>query len=256
MSYTFTISNILIWATTAVLFGSLFLLPLFFERVEGLSALSTGEILISQGLAMAVGLGISGGLYNRIGPRILAVTGAVLVTISMIGFTRLDVTTSGADLQVWLILRGIGLGLVTQPVQTLAVSVVSNKLMAKASSLINSTKVAFGAVGVAVLTTYVTQQGAAHAKDIAAGFLAHPLSGVAATCVQQVGQNAQALQVCVTQHAVTMGLNDTFLFSLIGCAVCAGLALFVGRDPAIEAAKAAKERGEAVEEPPVPVLSE
>jgi hypothetical protein len=43
-----------------------------------------------------------------------------------------------------------------------------------------------------------------------------------------------------------MGLNDTFLFALIGCAVCTVLALFLGRDPAIEAARAAEERGEAV----------
>ena len=247
-SYTFTISNILIWVTTAVLFGSIFLLPLFFERVEGLSAQTTGEILISQGLAMAVGIGISGRLYNRVGPRILAVIGAALVTISLIGFTNLDVTTTGADLQVWLILRGLGLGMVGQPLQTLAVSVVSNRLMAKATSLINSTKTAFGAIGVAVLTTYLTQQSTTHAKDIAAGLATRPLSGVAATCVQQVGLHAQALlQVCVGQHAATMGLNDTFLFSLIGCAICTGLAFFVGRDPAIEAAKRAKKDGETVE---------
>ena len=255
-SYTFTISNILLWATGAVLFGSLFLLPLFFERVEGLSALTTGEILISQGLAMAVGLAISGRLYNRVGPRILAVTGTAIVAVSMIGFTRLDVTTTGADLQLWLILRGIGLGLVTQPVQTLAVSVVSNQQMAKASSLINSTKLVFGAVGVAILTTYLTQQSMAHAKDIAAGFLTRPPGGVAAACVQQVGQHAQALQACVAQHAVTMGLNDTFLVALIGCVICTVLAFFVGRDPAIEAAKEARKRGESVEEPVVPVMSE
>ncbi len=239
-NYTFTISNILIWATTAILFGSLYLLPVFFEQVQGLSALSTGEIVISQGLAMAVGLGIGGKLYNKIGPRILAVVGAALVTVSMIGFTRLDVTTTGADLQVWLILRGLGLGLVAQPLQTLAVSVVSNRLMAKASSLINSTKTAFGAIGVAVLTTYLTQQTATHVRDIAAGFSTHPVSGVALTCVQQVDQHAQALQACVVQHAATMGLNDTFLFSLVGCTICIVLAFFVGRDPAIEAAKEAQ----------------
>ena len=256
-SYTFTISNILIWATTAVLFGSLFLLPLFFERVQGLSALTTGEILISQGLAMAAGLAIGGKLYNRIGPRILSVAGLALVAVSMIGFTQLDVTTTGASLQIWLILRGIGLGLVAQPLQTLAVSVVSNRLMAKASSLMSSTKLVSGAVGVAVLTTYLTQKGAAHAKDIAAGLLTHPLSGVAATCAQQAGTHAQALQTCVTQHAVTMGLNDTFFVSLIGCIICTVLAFFVGRDPAIEAAKEAKKRGEVVEaQPSVPVLSE
>jgi hypothetical protein len=103
----------------------------------------------------------------------------------------------------------------------------------------------FGAVGVSALTTYLTQQTTTHAKD------------VAATCVQQVGQHGQALlQACVVQHAATMGLNDTFLISLIGCIICTVLALFVGRDPAVEAAKAAKERGEIVDAPPVPALSE
>ena len=255
-NYTFTIANILLWATTAMLFGSIFLLPFFFENVEGLSSLTTGEILITQGLAMAVGLAIGGRLYNTIGPRILAVVGIALVAISMIGFTRLDVTTTGASLQLWLILRGIGLGLVGQPLQTLAVSVVSNKQMAKASSLMSSTKTVSGALGVAILTTYLTQQTATHARDIAAGFAARPLSGVAATCVQQAGQHAQALQACVTQHALTMGLNDTFMFSLIGCIICTVLAFFIGHDPALEVAKQAKKRGEAVENSPVPMLGE
>lgn len=255
-SYTFTMANILTWATTAVLFGSLFILPLFFESVQGLTALSTGEILITQGLAMAVGLAIGGKLYNKVGPRVLAVAGLAVAAISMIGFTRLDTGTTGADLQLWLILRGLGLGLVAQPLQTLAVSVVSNRQMAKASSLISSTKVVFGAVGVALLTTYLTQQATTHAHEIAAGLLTRPVGGVVATCVQQASQSAQALKLCVTQHALTMGLNDTFLVVLIGCGVCTALAFFLGRDPAIEAAKAAKKRGETVEQPPVPVMSE
>ncbi|HEY6539367.1 MAG TPA: DHA2 family efflux MFS transporter permease subunit [Ktedonobacteraceae bacterium] len=255
-NYTFTMANVLTWATTAVLFGSLFILPLFLESVQGLSALSTGEILITQGLAMAVGLAIGGKLYNQVGPRILAVAGLAVATISMIGFTQLNTGTTGADLQLWLILRGLGLGLVAQPLQTLAVSVVSNQQMAKASSLISSTKVVFGAVGVAVLTTYLTQRGTMYAGQIATSLQTRPLSGVAAACVQQAGQNASALKLCVQQHAVTMGLNDTFLFVLVGCAVCTLLACFIGRDPAIEAAKAARKRGEAIEKPPVPVMSE
>jgi MFS family permease len=228
-------------------------LPFFFENVQGLSALTTGVIFISQGLAMAVGLGIGGKLYNWVGPRILAVVGTALVAVSMIGFTHLEVATTGASLQIWLIMRGLGLGLMGSPLQTLAVSVVSNKQMAKASSLMSSTKTVFGAVGVTVLTTYLVQQSAAHAKDIAAGFHATPLQGVAATCVQQAGPHAAALQACVTQHALTMGMNDTFVFALIGCAICTLLACFVGRDPAIQAAKKARKSGEKVEEKPVPV---
>src|SRR5262249_31393915 len=147
-SYTFAMANLLIWVTTAALFGSIFLLPFFFENVERLSAMATGAILISQGLAMAVGLIISGRLYNLVGPRLLSVVGAVLVAVSMLGFTNLTVTTTGADVQIWLILRGLGLGLVGMPLQTVGVSVVNNQQMAKASSLMSSTKTVFGAVGV------------------------------------------------------------------------------------------------------------
>jgi len=53
-----------------------------------------------------------------------------------------------------------------------------------------------------------------------------------------------------------MGLNDTFLFVLVGCAICTVLAFFLGRDPAIEAAKAARKGGEVVEAQPVRILSE
>ena len=69
-------------------------MPFFFERVQQLSALETGEVVIGQGGAMAVGLAISGRLYDRIGPGALAIAGAILVTVSMFGFTRLTVATT------------------------------------------------------------------------------------------------------------------------------------------------------------------
>ncbi len=233
-SYTFTIGNVLSWVSTAVFFGSLFLLPVFFERVENLSALSTGEIVISQGLAMSVGLSISGRIYNRVGPRVLTVVGAILVAVSMFGFTRLTPTTTGEDLQIWLILRGLGLGLFFQPLQTLSVSVVSPQLMAKATSLTSSTRNIAGAVGVAALFSYLNQQTATHVQS------------ATTTCGSHL--QALALHACIAQQSVTMGMNDTFFLALIGCIVCAIATVFVGRDPALEAAKAAKKRGEAVEE--------
>lgn len=237
-NYTFTIANVLAWISSAVFFGSIFLVPVFFERVENLSALTTGEIVIAQGLAMAVGLAISGGLYNRVGPRVLAVVGAILVTVSMFGFTRLTATTTGTDVQLWLVLRGLGLGLFIQPLQTLSVSVVSRQQMARATSLRNSTSTVFSAVGVAGLASYLTQQATTHLKE------------ATATCVAQAGQHLQlaGFHVCIGQQAMTMGMNDTFFFALIASAICAIATIFIGRDPALEAAKAAKKRDEKGEE--------
>ncbi len=183
---------------------------------------------------MGVGVALSGKLYNIVGPRLLSVIGAILVAVSMIGFINLTTTTSGQDVQLWLIVRGLGLGLVGQPLQTLVVSVVSKQQMAKASSLMNSTKTLFGTLGIALLTTYLTQQTTTHVKD----------KDITLTCAQQAGRNMPLVKVCITQHAMTMGFNDTFMLSLIGCIICAVMAIFVGRDSALEAAKAAKKRGE------------
>jgi EmrB/QacA subfamily drug resistance transporter len=85
-SWTFSISNLLLWAFAATFFGSLFLLLLFFENVQGQLALTTGELVISQGIATAVSMIISGKLYNRVGPRLLTTVGFALLTISSVGF--------------------------------------------------------------------------------------------------------------------------------------------------------------------------
>jgi EmrB/QacA subfamily drug resistance transporter len=261
-NYTFSIANVAMWIVVGVLFGSLFLLPQFFESVQGDTSLAAGEILITQGLAMGVGMALSGALYNRVGPRIIAVIGLIFLAGGTYGLTQLTVNTTGQSLQVWLIARGLGLGSVNTVLQTLALSVVSNKAMAKASSLVSVTRQVAGALGVAALTAYLTQQATSHALDIGnaikSGLQTHQLSGAAATCVQAGGAtlNQAAIHNCVVQQATTMGMNNAFYVVFICCTASIILALIVGRDPAIEAYKQAKARGEDVKVERAAVMSE
>lgn len=236
-SYTFSMANLLNWALGAFIFGSLFLLPFFFENVQGRSPLAAGEILIAQGIGAAAATFAAGALYNRVGPRILVTAGFVLMTVATLGLRQLDVGTTWQSLQVWLVVRGAAFGLANIPLQTLAVSVVSNRAMARASSLVNVTRQVFTAVGVAALTAYLTQQSGTYGTDIAAAFRVRPPSGVAATCLATVGHSLPALRTCAQQHATAMGLNDTFTALALGCAVAALFALLLGRDPAVEAIK-------------------
>lgn len=261
-NYTFTMTNVLLWAISGLLFGSVFLIPVFFESFRGLSPLTTGEILISQGVAAAVATPIAGRLYNSVGPRILAAVGFALLTVGTIGFTQLDLTTTGQSVQGWLILRGLGLGLTNIPLQTLVLSVVSNRAMARASSLVSVTRQVAGAIGIAALATYWTQQGISHGKDLAATFQASPqFAQVQAACAARYGTNTQAITTCIKQavqqyvapHAAVAGLNDVFLVCTIGTGICIALAMLVGRDPAVEAAKRASARGEIVEPRPAMV---
>lgn len=248
-NYTFTSANMLMWGVSAFLFGSLILLPFFFERVRGETALSTGEIVISQGLAAVVTTVIAGRFYNRIGPRVMAVVGFALITAGTYGLTNFTVTTNGQDIQIALILRGLGLGLTNIPLQTLALSAISNREMARASSLVNVTRQVAGAVGIATLTTYLTQQTTSHVDGVKAAFTAGPLADAQAACVTQYGRNVQAIQACVgtfakvheqpyiVSHAFVLGLNETFLLTTIATGVCIALALVAGRDPNIGRAR-------------------
>lgn len=261
-NYTFSIANILTWVLTAALFGALFFYPVFFERVQGKSPLTTGEILLPQGLTAALGVLLAGRLYNVLGPRPLIVIGLAIATVATWGFTNLNVNTDSTTLQAWLMVRGVGFGLSNIPLQTLVVSRISNQAMARASSLVNVTRQIFSAVGLTLLTTYFVQQTTSHAGQATTDFTNGPLHDATVHCAQQFGTNVPAIQQCVGQfaqangptyvfqHVATLGLNDTFFLSMIGVAACVGIALFLGRDQNVQRLKAARARGETVQAQP------
>jgi len=263
--YSFTVANVLTWVVSGFLFASLYLLPIFFQNVQNYSPLQSGEFVIVQGLGAAVATLIAGRLYNRVGPRTLVAVGFALVTIGTYAFTQLNVNTSWQSLQVWLLIRGLGLGLTNIPLQTLAVSAISNRAMARASSLINVTRQVFGAIGITALTTVFVQQtqnkAIALTKQYASGSPfdpTTPLGQISAACAKPFGatasQHTAQIQACVQQavgHSVaataqTYGITVAFAVSMVGCAAAIVLALFIGKDPAVEAAKQAAVRGETV----------
>jgi EmrB/QacA subfamily drug resistance transporter len=273
LNYTFTTSNVLMWAISAFLFSSLFLLPIFFQNVQGHTPLQSGEFVIVQGLFAAIGTVLSGRLYNQVGPRILASIGFVLVTAGTFGFTRLDVNTTWQSLQPWMALRGLGLGFTNIPLQTLSLSVVSNRAMARASSLVNVMRQVAGAIGLTVLTTFFVQQSKSYGTSLAAAHTSgspldptSPLGKLFAVCSQPFGaaaaQHGAQIQACVQQvtqqyvlpRAQASGLSDTFTLSMIGCAIALVLALFLGRDPNVVAMKQAAKSGQAPAPQPRPAM--
>jgi EmrB/QacA subfamily drug resistance transporter len=186
-NYTFTATNVLTWVVSAFLFSSLFLLPIFFQNVQGHTPLESGEFVIVQGLSAAFATIISGRLYNRVGPRILTTIGFALVTAGTYGFTQLTPTTSWQSLQVWMVLRGLGLGFANIPLQTLMLSVVSNRAMARASSLANVLRQVFGAIGLTILTTIFVQKTTDYAATQTAS-----VKAATQTAIQQATQKAVA----------------------------------------------------------------
>ena len=240
-SGTFTISNLVSWAIGAIAFGSLFLIPLYFENVLGRSPLDTGILLIPMGLAAAVAVAVTGRLYNRVGPRLLTMAGLAMLALGSIGFTSAGPQTDGWSLTPWLMLRGAGFGMAGMlPIQNLAMSVVSNVAMARASSLFNVTRQIWAAVGVAGMSSYLTSR----ATELAPQFAVQARTGIgpAGACVAATPMDLSAIRVCASRFITADALNDTFVLVVLLTVATLLVALFMGQDPAVRLARTAEVR--------------
>lgn len=198
-SYNFTIASIISWLSAIVIFGSVFLVPVFLEQVRTppLDALGAGLALMPQGLASAFTVALSGQLYIRLGVRNMGIIGSILLIISSWQLTHLSIGTSGLELLPWLVLRGFGFGLTAIPVQTLALQAISGPALAKGSSLFNVNRQIAISVGIAILSTLFVQQTAGHLADLPG----------------QAGLNQ------LRSQAGTAGMNDVFFMVTIGTVI-------------------------------------
>ncbi|WP_424185774.1 MDR family MFS transporter [Actinokineospora sp. G85] len=91
--------------------GSMFLLPLFYQQARGLGALDAGLLLAPQGVGIAVAMLFGGRLADRGTPAWLMVfSGLTLTALTTVPFALADGQTSDWVLGAALLLRGVGVG--------------------------------------------------------------------------------------------------------------------------------------------------
>jgi EmrB/QacA subfamily drug resistance transporter len=154
--WAFTNSLLLISVLSVGLFAVLFYIPLFLQQGKGLGAFDTGLLLLPQALVMAVMMPSAGILYDKFGPRWLAVVGLALVALGTYLMKDLTLDASN-EYFVWLlVLRAVGMGLAMMPIMTGGMSAVPPDRVDGASAFSNVTQRTTAALGLAVLTSLVT----------------------------------------------------------------------------------------------------
>jgi EmrB/QacA subfamily drug resistance transporter len=150
---TFLNANVVGYIAVLALFGAEFLMPVYLQVLGGRTALQSGLILLPIAVAAGTMNPIAGRLYDRIGPRLLVVTGSVVLLMNTWQFAQLTASTPSETLLVLLALRGLAISLIMQATFTTALGAVPHRSMPRASSLVNSTRFIAQALGVAVLAT-------------------------------------------------------------------------------------------------------
>jgi len=228
------------WVSVLALFGAEFLMPLYLQALRGLSALQTGFTLLPLAVAAAIATPVAGRFYDKIGPRPLVVTGFSILALNTWQLSQLQADTPVTWIMLLLALRGIALGMTVQTTFVTALGQVPIPQIARASSLVNSSRQLVQALGVAVLATVLASTLSPQVRVVQAQFqeqaaqnTAHhaglcQAAGMApsATVTPSVPPETQPIirQACIETVA---GFEKTYLLTFVASLIALGLGAFL-----------------------------
>jgi len=253
----FVIGNVVGWVSTIALFGAEFLLPLYLQNLRGLSAFDTGLMLLPQGLSVAIMGPVAGRLTDKIGVRLVAGFGFVLLAINTWNFAHLNLDTSYDTIRLLLVIRGCALGCTMQSSQLVALNAVPARLLTNASSLSTAARNVFQSLGIALLGVIVQTQTVVHTQVISAqvtpdspsGMLLQQLTGEVlrrTPGLSQVAARTEAgalLSGALTRQATVLAFGDAYRVTFVAalCAIALSVFLPGKRRRAAEPARAIEE---------------
>ena len=161
----------------AALFGTLLVLPLYYQVDRGESALGAGLLLAPQGIGAALTLPISGRLTDRVGGGPVVVVGCLVLALATLPFAFLTAHTPYGLLAAVLFIRGIGLGGSIQPSAAAAYQLLRPAQVPRATALLNTLRQIGGSIGTTLLAVVLQHEGAAALSSVGArsGGLLSPL---------------------------------------------------------------------------------
>jgi EmrB/QacA subfamily drug resistance transporter len=166
---TFASASFAMFCLGAALFGSMILLPLYWQGIRHMSVVDTGLLTAPQGLGIALVMPLAGKLTDRLGGGPLALFGVIFTTITTIPFALIGAHTSIEWLSVAMFLRGMGIGFAFMPAMAAAFAALDRSELAHATPQLNVLQRVGGSIGTAVLAVVLQRAMAgAHTLNAAA----------------------------------------------------------------------------------------
>jgi EmrB/QacA subfamily drug resistance transporter len=211
-------------------FGSMLLVPLYYQSVRGASALQAGLLLAPGGLGAMLLMPLSGRLTDRYGPTWLPATGLPLVAIGMIPFAFVGAHTSYVLLCSASFVQGLGMGLAMMPNMTAAMQAVPTAAIARTSTAMNIIRQSGASIGTAVLSVILASAITSNLTSIFGSRAAgpHP-SGIAA--LQHLPARAHAAIAGPLANAFASTFVWAVVLILIALIPAVGMALSGWRQP-------------------------
>lgn len=158
--------TLLMLAVGLMLYGLMFVLPVFVGRQLHYDATKTGMLFIPGALLTAFCMPITGNLLRRFSPRPLILFGVIVIEVCltmMSGFSSL----TGTHEVFWaMLVRGLGMAFLFVPINSAVLGAYRGEELGQAAGLLNLSRQLGGSIGIAMIATLLSSVGQQYRTDL------------------------------------------------------------------------------------------
>jgi len=211
----FALASVIAIVNAVAMFSGMILTPAYVQNVRGISPLDSGLMMLPGAIVMGIMSPITGKLFDKFGPRVLALTGLVITGISTYLLSELQIDSSYPYIILIYTLRMFGMSMVMMPIITNGLNQLPTRLNPHGTAINNTAQQVSGSIGTAVLVTIMNSVTKTEAESM--------MTGIDPTTVTE---QSMAL---LGQQALLSGIQYSFLVTLGINIVAIVLALFLKR---------------------------
>src|SRR5262245_6340038 len=147
----FVVVSEALFVATLSLFAAIVFMPLFLQIVTGASATQSGLLVLPLLLASTLSTIVSGRIMARTGRyKVFPIAGLALMSLGLLLLSRLGVTSGRGRATLFMVVFGLGFGMVTQVLVVAIQNAVDRREIGTATASANLFRALGGSVGVAV----------------------------------------------------------------------------------------------------------
>lgn len=237
----FSLSSVINAIITVAMFAGMFLLPIYLQNLVGFTALQSGLLLLPGAIVMLIMSPISGILFDKVGPRPLAIVGLLITAVTTYEFTTLTLDTPYMHIVVIYAIRAFGMSLLMMPIMTAGMNQLPKQLNSHGTAMANTLRQISGSIGTSLITTIYTNRTTFHyaamadQTNTADPTFMHTLQSTIQSVAQSMHISAEQAQQYVMKYLAgqsrlnsnVMGINDAFMWAAGLCIVGLVLSLFL-----------------------------
>jgi len=185
-----------------MLYGLIFILPIFVGRVLHYDATQTGMLFIPGALLTAACMPFVGAMLRKRDPRYLIFFGLLTIEVCMFMMTSFSSLTGEPQVFWALLVRGLGMAFLFVPINTVVLGQFRGEALGQVAGLLNLFRQIGGSIGIALIGTLLDRNSQQNYIDLAAkvsalnpntqSFLQQSQGGMATKMAEEIGLSTTA----------------------------------------------------------------